>query len=463
MHALASRNIHMDAGSSEVEPRAMIEHLSAAIQCRTIAFDDRAKTDVLEFKRLQKLLVNFYPRLHANLYRESVNELSLLYQWRGSDPSLEPLLLLAHQDVVPAEDQQAWLHPPFAGAVADGAVWGRGAIDVKGGLIAICEAIEHLLTTGFKPRRTILLAFGHDEEVGGLEGAAAVGELLARRGVRPQFIIDEGGAILHDVIPGIRRPVAAVGIAEKGYLTLELKVTASGGHASMPPAQTAIGILSDAIQRLEGSPFPADLSGPTGEMIKCLSSEWTFAARVAIALLPLTSRIVRRRLEKTPSGAASLRTTTAVTMIESGVKDNILPQQATATLNCRILPGEDSSTVIARIRDVIDDRRVRLSIAGRFHSEPPPVADVKGVGYQVIKRTIAKIAPDAIAAPCLVLGGTDSRHYTHLTPAVYRFSAMRIAPEDLSTIHGNNERLTFENCQLLEQFYIQLISDAASN
>jgi len=179
-------------------------------------------------------------------------------------------------------------------------------------------------------------------------------------------------------------------------------------------------------------------------------------------MLPLTSRLVRRRLERSPSGAASLRTTTAVTMIESGIKDNILPQQATATLNCRTLPGETSEMVISRIRDVIDDRRVHISIAGKFHSEPPPVADINAPGYRFVRDVIAKIAPDAVVAPCLVLGGTDSRHYTHLCPSIYRFGAVRMTPEDVLTIHGSNEKLSFENCQLLQRFYYQLISDVTS-
>jgi carboxypeptidase PM20D1 len=441
----------------------MAGRLSAAIRCRTIAADDPRNTEVGEFRRLHQLLMDWYPALHEGLERDVVNGLSLLYRWEGSDPSLAPLLLLAHQDVVSAEDESGWLVPPFDGVVAEGAVWGRGAIDVKGGLIAICESVERLLEEGFKPRRGVYLAFGHDEEVGGLEGAASIGEVLMSRGVRPLFISDEGGAILHGVIPGVNRPVAAVGIAEKGYLTLSLKVTASGGHASMPPAQTAIGILSDAVQRIEASPFPARLSGATYEMVKCLAAEMSLPARMAISMLPLTSGLVRRKLEKTPSGAASLRTTTAVTMIESGIRDNILPQQATATLNCRTLPGETSESVISRIRDVVDDRRVRISIAGRFHSEPPPVADVNGPGYAFVKRAISRTAPDAVVAPCLVLGGTDSRHYTHLCPSVYRFGAMRLTPEDLVSIHGNNEKVDFENCRLLQRFYYELISEVASN
>lgn len=459
--ALPSREADVAPVESGNLARTMGEHLSEAITFRTISSEDPAFSERSEFLRLHGFLRNAYPRLHRSLEREVVNDLSLLFTWPGQNRLLEPLLLLAHQDVVPAEDAAAWKYPPFAGRIAENAVWGRGAVDVKGALIAICEAVEGLLARGFRPRRTIHLAFGHDEEVGGLNGAAAMGDLLERRGVRPYFISDEGGAILHGVIPGVKKPVAAIGIGEKGYLTLELKVTMTGGHASMPPAHTAIGILSDAIQRLESKPFPATLSTAARQMLRALAPEMPWTARIAIAGLPLLAPLIKRRLEKTPSGAATLRTTTAVTMIESGIKDNVLPHEAIATLNCRILPGEDSMSVMRRIREVVADRRVQISISGRFHSEPPPVARVDAPGYQLVKRTIAELAPDAVVAPCLVLGGTDSRHYTRLTPCVYRFGAIRITAEDLASIHGKNEKISLDNCQLLIKFYTKLIQNAA--
>jgi carboxypeptidase PM20D1 len=459
--ALPSRAADVAPAVAGTISRSMAEHLSEVITFRTISTDDPTSMDRTEFLRLHTFLRAAYPRLHATLEREVVNDLSLLFTWEGENRLLEPILLLAHQDVVPAEDAASWKYPPFSGRIVEQAVWGRGAVDVKGALIAICEAIESLIARGFRPRRTIHLAFGHDEEVGGLNGAAAVGDLLESRGVRPLFISDEGGAILHGVIPGVKKPVAAIGIGEKGYLTLELKVRMSGGHASMPPAHTAIGILSDAIQRLESNPFPATLSTAARQMLRALAPQMPWTSRLAIAGLPLLAPLIKRRLEKTPSGAATLRTTTAVTMIESGIKDNVLPHEAVATLNCRILPREGSLTVIRRIRDIIADQRVEISIGGRFHSEPPPVAQVDSPGYQLIRKTIAQVAPDAVAAPCLVLGGTDSRHYTRLTPSVYRFGAIRITAEDLASIHGKNEKLSLDNCQLLTGFYAKLLQNSA--
>jgi len=441
-------------------PPQVAECLSHAIRFQTISYDDPTRLDRKAFAGLHALLQTAYPRLHTTLTRQTISDISLLYTWTGADASLEPLMLLAHQDVVPAQDTAGWKYPPFSGQIAEGAVWGRGAIDVKGPLIAICQAVEQLIGQGFKPRRTIYLAFGHDEEVGGLDGAAAIGELLGRHGVRPLLISDEGGAIVEGMVPGVRKPVALVGIAEKGYLTLELKVTALGGHASMPPASSAIGILNGAIRILENHPFPARVGQVTGQMLRALAGELPFASRLAARYLRLCEPLVRRRLAATPAGAASLRTTTAVTMLRAGVKDNILPQNAVATVNCRIAPGESSQTVIERVKKIISDDRVAVSRAGRFHSEPSPVAPVDSPGFQLVSQTINQIAPDAVVAPFLVLGGTDSRHYTRLTPCVLRFSAIRVSQADLNTIHANNEHLTFENCRLLVDFYVRLISNA---
>lgn len=436
--------------------RTMAEHLSEAIQRRTVSFDDPARCDAAAFEGLHAFLRTAYPRIHDTLRLEEVGRFSLLYTWRGSDPTLGPVLLLAHQDVVPAEDEAGWKHPPFAGTIADGAVWGRGAIDVKGSLIAICEAVEGLIAEGFRPPRTVHLAFGHDEEVGGEQGAAKIAELLQSRGVRPLLICDEGGAITQDIVPGIARPVALVGIAEKGYLSMELKVQQPGGHASMPPDQTAVGILCAAIDRLERNPFPARVAGVPRMMIEHLAPHLPRPARLAVRSFRAFEPILRRQLLKQPSSAAMLRTTTAATIFRAGVKDNLLPQEATAVVNFRILPGENTQSTIDRVRRILADERVQLSTAGRLRTEPSPVADIRSAGFGLIREAIAHIAPDAAIAPCLVLGGTDSRHYTRLTPNVFRFGAMRITQADLATIHGNNERLTFGNCELLMRFYTAL-------
>ena len=444
----------------EVDARAVAERLGQAVRFPTISHEDPARFDGEAFRGFHGWLIEAYPRTHAALRREVVGGYSLLYTWPGTDPALPPVLLLAHQDVVPAESPQAWSHPPFGGVVADGYVWGRGAIDCKGPIVGIFEAVETLLAEGHRPRRTVYLAFGHDEEVGGRSGAAAMAGLLEGRGVRPEFVLDEGGAITVGVINGIDRPVAAVGIAEKGYLSLELTADAEGGHSSMPPGQTAVGIVSAGVARLEADPFPARLSGVARQTLDYLGPEMPLARRGALANLWLLGPLVERQLLAAPATAATLRTTTAATIFEAGVKDNVLPRRAKAVVNFRILPGETADSVTERVRKVIGDERVRVSRAGEFASDPSPVAGTDSTGFRVIQQTIGQVAPECVVAPVLVVGGTDSRHYARLTPSVFRFIPVRVRPEDLATIHGDNERLPVEDCGLLVRFYVRLLRNA---
>ncbi|HSU67133.1 MAG TPA: M20 family peptidase, partial [Tepidisphaeraceae bacterium] len=439
---------------------SMVRHLSEALQFKTLSFEDPTACDAAAFQGMHGFLQLVYPKLHQTLRREIVGEFSLLYTWEGSKPELEPVLLLAHLDVVPAEDEAGWKYGPFSGAIGDAAVWGRGAMDVKGPLVAMCEAVESLIESGFRPNRTVYLAFGQDEEVGGIHGAHRIGQLLSNRGVRPLFISDEGGAITSGVVPGIRKPVALVGIAEKGYLSLALKVEQPGGHASMPPDHTAIGILSQAIHRIEMNPFPARVAGVSRQMLRSLAPHMSGIGRLAAGRLGVFEPIVRRQLLRNPDTAAILRTTCAATMFNAGVKDNILPQEASAILNVRTVPGDNSRTVISHVKTAINDPRVHVSVYGRFHSDPSPVAETDSAGFRCITGTIRQILPEAAITPFVVLGGTDSRHYTRLTPNVFRFSAMELKPEDLRTIHGNNEHLTYRNCELLMNFFSRLIENA---
>lgn len=458
--AFRSRQVRFPASTIQVDRNAMAEHLAQAIRFRTISFQVPAHHYDAQFAGLHEFFRRTYPRMHAALDREVVNRWSLLYTWKGRDPSLPPVLLLAHQDVVPIGDASAWKHEPFSGDIADGAVWGRGARDDKGSLVAIFEAVEQLLREGYEPYRTVVLAFGHDEEVGGRQGAVAIAALLASRGVRPLYVLDEGGGISTGVITAVPGPVAAVGIAEKGYVTLELTVSAAGGHSSMPPAQTAVGVLAAAIHRLEDDPFPARVDGVTRQMLEYLAPAMPFSRRMAIANLWLAEPLVRHQLLQKPSSAASIHTTTAPTMLRGGVQENVLPQQVQATVNFRILPGESIAGVVGRVRKVVADDRVQIMVAGNFASEPSPVSPTDSPGFHILQQTVAQVAPDATFAPYLTLGGTDSRHYTGLTPAVFRFSASRIDAAELPTIHGNNERQSLENCELLVKFYVQLLRNS---
>jgi carboxypeptidase PM20D1 len=438
---------------------AAIERFAQSLRFQTLSHVDPARVPAEEFERMHAFLAESFPHVHARLTREAVNEHSVLYTWAGSDPALKPALLMAHLDVVPVEPgtEAEWAHAPFESRVADGYVWGRGALDNKFGVMGILEAVELLLADGHQPRRTLYLAFGHDEEVGGDRGAREIAALLAARGVELEYVLDEGGVISQGIVPGIDAPVALIGIAEKGYVSLELSTRAAGGHSSMPPRQTAVGVLSRAIHRLEENPFPGRLQGATHEMFVYLGPEMPFAQRLVFANLWLFRPLVERQLAASPSTDASLRTTTAATMFQGSVKDNVLPIHARAVVNFRILPGETVESVQARVRRTIDDPRIEIGLHEGFEVDPSPISSTEAESFARLKQTIRQVFPEAIVSPYLVGGATDSRYYTGLTPNVYRFMPARITPEDLEGVHGTNERASVQSYLDGIRFYRQMI------
>jgi carboxypeptidase PM20D1 len=460
---LDSRQIRVaPAATIELDEAALGERLAGGIRFETVTRQDPALLPIAELQAFQAHLERSYPRMHAALTRERVLEHSLLYTWPGSDPDLEPLLLMAHQDVVPVEpgSEGDWTHPPFSGAIADGVVWGRGSLDDKGSLFALCEAVERLLADGYTPRRTLLLAFGHDEEVAGT-GAEATARLLAERGIHPLLVVDEGLGVLEGVLPGIDRPVALIGIAENGYATVELSVTAEGGHSSTPPRQTAVGILAAAVARLEQQPMPGGLEGVSHELFAYLAPELPFSLRLPLANLWLFGGIVEAQLEADPSMNAMLRTTTAATMIEGSVKENVLPIRAKAAVNFRLLPGDSSEQLLAHVHRAVADQRVEL----RFLREPieaSPVSPLDGPGFPLLQRSIAEIFPEAVVAPGLVLGGTDSRQYTRVTPEVFRFMPFVFRPESLRLAHGTNEHIALADYARGVRWFVRLIENASA-
>lgn len=437
--------------------------LAGTLQFQTISFQGTAGVDTTQFHDLQAYLQRVFPRVHAALTHERVQGFNLLYRWAGTDTTLQPVLLLAHQDVVPVEPgtEARWTEPPFGGRMSGGYVWGRGALDDKGNLVGILEAIETLLGQGFGPRRTVYLAFGADEEVGG-SGAKAMAALLASRKVSPAFVVDEGGAIARGLVPGPRGAVALVGIAEKGYASVELTVRTPGGHSSMPPPETAVGILSGAVERLQRHPLPTAIRGPTAEMLDYLGPELPFAARLGLANRWLFGSLIARRLGATPQGNAMLRTTTAPTIFQAGVKDNVLPSSARAVVNFRILPGDSVGLVVRHVRETIRDARVAVRVLEPAVSEPSPISNVNSSNFRLLQRTIRQVAPDAAVVPWLVVGATDSRHYAGLSPDVYRFSAARLGPGDLERVHGTNERIAVADYAAIVKFYVLLVRNAAS-
>jgi carboxypeptidase PM20D1 len=452
-----SRQLSVPAAAPvAVDETAAAERLAGAVRFRTVSYETPSEASRAELLRLHAYLEHAFPQAHAALQREVVGGYSLLYTWPGRDRAAKPILLMAHQDVVPVAPgtEDRWHAAPFAGEIRDGFVWGRGTWDDKGNLMAILEAVE-------LPRQTVYLAFGHDEENGGADGAKAIAALLAARGVRLEFVIDEGMLITDGMMPGLSSPAALIGVAEKGSVTLALTATATPGHSSMPGPRSAIGALAAALVRLEHAPMPAAIRGVPRELLETLAPEMGLTQRVALSNLWLFGPLVRSQLEGKPATNAMLRTTTALTVVRGGNKENVLPGEAVALVNFRLVPGDSIERVVGHTRQVIHDERIRIDVAPGS-SEASGVAATDSASYQLINRTMRELFPGVLVAPGLMIGGSDSRHMAPIADNVYKFSPVRARSEDLPRFHGTDERISIANYAELIRFYHRLISRAAA-
>lgn len=462
-----SRQIEVSpAPTISLDQDAVAKHLAGAIAHKTISFQAPWEVRGDEFKQFHQYLADTFPKVHTTLTREAVANNALLYTWTGSDPAAAPIILLSHMDVVPVDkaSELDWSHPPFAGEIADGFIWGRGAIDDKSSVVATLEAAETLLNSGFTPRRTIYFAFGSDEELGGTT-AKAIADLLKSRKVMAEFTLDEGSGIVQGIVPGVAKPLALVGLGEKGYLTLTLSVKGEGGHSSQPPAHTAIGILSQAITRLENSPLPDRLEGPMLDMLRTAGPEMGFPMKLVMSNLWLFKPIIVSQFRKSKTTAAALHTTTAVTMINAGTKENVLPIDAKATVNFRILQGDTVASITEHVKRVINDDRVQVSTpdAGHETFEAGRISETEGPAFALLSKTAREVMPECAVAPSLVLGATDSKRYYEVSKNQYRFQPMLFTDADLKTIHGTNERIAIDNLARAVQFYVQLLKNAQAN
>ncbi|MDP3489463.1 MAG: M20 family peptidase [Phenylobacterium sp.] len=447
----------------ELAPAAVFDlqaaagRLSQAITFQTVSHQDAADNELAEWDRLHAWLLATYPRAHAVMSRDVIAGHTLVYTWTGADPALDPIVLMAHQDVVPAEAADGWTHPPFAGVIADGAVWGRGAIDDKGSLIGLFEAVETLAAAGFQPRRTVILVSGHNEEVGG-DGAPAANALLKSRGVSAQFVLDEGLLVVADN-PLTGGPAALIGVAEKGYATLVVTAPSEGGHSSAPPPQTGVSTLARAVTEITDSPFPMRLQGPGADMLHVLGAGAGLPMRAALANTWATEPLIVRQMAATPAGAALLHTTIAPTMLQGSPKENVLPRDARAWINYRIAPGDTSEDVLERARAAVGDLPVEFAWA-RPPQEPSAVSSTDSEGWKVIAALAAEVT-GAPVAPGLVTAGTDSRFLAEVAQDTYRFQPITLSMAETAMIHGVDERMTLPNLERMVQFYARLIATAA--
>ena len=437
----------------------LTERFSKALKYQTVSQEDRAQFNQEAFLGFQKFLEQSFPKAHRIMKKEIVGDYSLLYKWQGRDDKALPILLVAHMDVVPADTASggSWSYPPFQGQIADGFIWGRGTLDDKVSMVGIFEAVEKLLQEEYVPDRTIYLAFGHDEEIGGRRGAATIAELLNSRGLKLEYVLDEGFTIIEDMMPGIAKAVALIGIAEKGCVSIELSVESEGGHSMMPPRETAIGILSTAVSKLEKNQFPLRMEAPVKKMFETLAPEMSVGLKTVFSNLWLFGGLVEQKLASVPRTNALVRTTVAPTIFQAGVKENVLATKARAVVNYRLLPGDTIHEVWLHVRKTVNDPRVQINILDGLTSEPSRIADTESRGYKSVEQAVRKVFPQVLVAPGLVMGATDSRYYAAMTGNVLHFIPVRLRSDDLSRIHGVNERISIENYNEVVKFYMQLL------
>ncbi len=448
----------------EISTKKAIDHLAQAIRFKTVKTDtdDQDGAGDQPWLDLHVWLSTTYPKTHEVMVREVVpGTQTLLYTWAGSDTSLNPILLMAHQDVVPVNKgtEKDWKGKPFAGDVVDGYLYGRGAIDDKGSLVAWMEVAEALALKGFKPKRTIIFLFGHDEEVGG-KGAEAGIKLLKSRGIKPEMALDEGSFII-EKFPLTSRPMALIGIAEKSYLTVEITAVAKGGHSSIPPRNSAAVRISRAVVALDENQLSASFTErPIFEMIEISKSEMPFVRRVLFSNMWLFGGLIEKQMSQGAEASALIRTTTAPTMLTGSAKENVLAQRAKVVVNFRVHPKDSEAAILRHIKEVtkhIPGLEVKVLLRGMENGKRPKVSPTDSRAYKVLAAVGAEAGGNVSVAPMLVLGATDARYATEITDKVYRFMPILLSFEDTDGFHGTNERISIENMKRLLKGYAQII------
>ena len=446
---LSSKQVASDSLEKVTFPDDIFLNLSKAIQYQTVSFSEEAVPDSTAFFGLHRFLEETFPLTHTNLSLEKINDYSLLFKWDGSDTSKKPIILMSHMDVVPVDQPTLsnWEAGPFEGKITDTSIIGRGTMDDKGTMIGLLEAVEKLLEESFVPSRTIYLAFGHDEEVGGPNGAAQIAAHLKAKGVKAAMTLDEGGFLAENLVPGITGPVAMINLAEKGFASFKLIVETNGGHSSAPPRENTIGMLAQAIVDLENNQRPYKLVKPIDYQFEYMGAELPFLQKVAFANPWLFKKPILEGL--------NAHTTTAPTIISGGVKNNVIPTVAEATINFRILPGETIQSVKEHIINTVSDK-IKVEESG-FLTNPSPVSSIDSENFKFLEKTIRDMFPNSVVVPGLVGGGTDARYFYDISDDVYRFYPIRLDPTSMSRFHGIDEKISKDNYREIVEFSYHLI------
>ncbi len=453
-----------EAAPQKAEPlnldaEKLAEHLSGAIQIKTVSSATMEGVDQDAFFGFHTYLEKTYPKLHSTLTKETVNTYSLLYTWKAKKPDKKPLLIMAHMDVVPVEPKTLgdWTYPPFSGEIADGYIWGRGTLDMKGQLISVCEAVEYAIENGFEPKRDIYLAFGHDEENSGLLGGKQVAELVKSRGIVPELVVDEGGAVVDGKMLGLNGMLGLIGIAEKGYADITIEATAKGGHASQPPKDTAVSEIAEAILLLRKHQLKRTMNVPLKGFLKALSPSMPFGLKIVICNLWLFKGLLLKVLGKGNTSNALTRTTFAPTQLTGSPASNVLAQSATATINFRISPDDSVDKLISHIEKVL--KKTDVKIVNVMAHNPTQPSDITSDAYALVRDTVKQVMPDLMVAPYLMVAATDSRQYAGIAENIFQFCPYRSMAEDLGTIHATNERMKKECLAEGVEFFIRLLNN----
>ncbi|MCL2889080.1 MAG: M20/M25/M40 family metallo-hydrolase [Eggerthellaceae bacterium] len=452
-----------DASLPDRQPQAMspeaLQRLQAAIRIPTVSFTEYETMDFEAFRAFKTLLRESFPLFHQTTSLEEINEFGLVYRWQGSDAGLAPMAFMAHYDVVPVEPgtEDDWLQPPFSGAIADGEIWGRGSLDIKSQLLAYLEAAEKLIGAGFVPSRDLYFCFGHDEEVGGHVAASPIVECLQARGIAFESVLDEGGLVITGAMKGIERPLGLIGIAEKGHVDYMISVFGEGGHSSMPPRHSALGLASRLVVAIEDHPMPLRLTPSVEAMLRNIAGELGFPLRMAISNLWLFRPLLLNILSKDPTTNALVRSTCAATMAQASNAHNVLPQVASVNINVRLLPGDSSADVLAHIERLaarLGIERFKIELA--MCNEASETSEIGTPFLKTLTQLLLEFYPSALVTPYLVMGGTDARYYSALSSQVYRLTPTHITDKQRDLVHNSNERLDLANYFRMIEFYERL-------
>lgn len=455
-----------EASPEKVNLQRAMDNLSKAISIPTVSYPEKERVDFTQFEKFHKFLEEAYPLIHKNLTKEVVLEASLIYKWEGTRSDLDPIALLAHQDVVPvsAGTEDDWQNPPFGGVNDGEFIWGRGALDMKNHLIAVMEAVETLLEEGFKPERDVYLLFGQDEEVvaSGNGGAKNIMTTLKERGIHLDSVIDEGGAIIPVNIKGLieNKEIIGVGVAEKGYTDIEITVTAKGGHSSQPPVHSALGDLAEVIRDLEGNQFKAELMPFVSDLFSNLGRNCTYPVRLLACNLPYLKPLLKYGMTKIPFTACLVRTTTAVTMAEGSPAANVLPQKASVVVNFRQMPGTTVQDVIDHIRKVCRNKNIEIKVLKA--KEASKFSPTESRTFKIIEELCVQENKDSIVAPYLVMGGTDACYYEPICENIFRYSPYKVSVELLRCTHATNERIPVSAVEPAVAFFKRYIKKASA-